>query len=451
MDRIFFYPEIETMNRHDLSQLQAERLRWQLERCYNGSSFYRQRFEAAGFDPLQLKGLDDIRRLPFLSKQDLHEAQRRSPPLGDFTVAPPDQWRELHPTTGAGGTPIYTIWSENDAKVIGQLAARMLFTCGVRPGDLIHNAFSYGLWVAGLTVHYAAHLLDCCIIPIGGDSLKRQIEFLVNFRPTVIISTPSQALYLAEKLRERGIDPRDIGLKTGMFGGEPWANADPIRIRLERALGVKAFDLYGIAEIKPVMATECPFRTGLHWAEDQHLIEVVNPDTLEPCRPGETGIVVITDLTREAMPVIRFWTNDYATLTQEPCPCGRTHARSPGGIQGRRDEMVIYRGSKFYPVQVEKVIRSYPELSHEYRIILERDEVTCLDRCLVLVEAVPGHAWDLEALQSRVQNHLEDEVRAEIEVRAVKYGSLERWVGVPRRVQDLRHGDSLKSSEEATG
>ncbi len=438
MSTDFWHPEAETLSRAALEKLQLGRLREELRRCYLHTDFYRQKFDAAGVRPDDLRSLADLGRLPFTRKQELREAQARWAPFGNFSAVPSGDWRELHPSTGTTGAPVYTVWSARDQELIRDFTARSLWTAGVRPGDVIHNAFRYGLWVAGLAVHYAAQELGCFIIPAGTDSMKVHLELLVNARPTVLFATPSFALALIDALRARGMKPDDLNLRLGLFGGEPGAASGSVRGRIEEGLGLTALDIFGLAEIAPTMAAECPFKLGLHWAEDHHLVEIVDPISCEPCAPGKLGVLVLTDLTRDAMPMIRYWTGDLAVLDTTPCPCGRAHARSPGGITGRLDDLVIYRGGKFYPVQVETVLRRYGELAAGFRIVLDRDPVSLLDQCTVLAEAA-GAGWRRELLARKLRAELLEELGVEVEVRLVEPGEIGDSGFKARRVDDRRY------------
>lgn len=434
----FYDPEIETMDRALLEELQLERLKWQLERCYEKSPFYQERFDQHGVHPSELCSLADLTKFPVVRKEELRAEQRRHPPFGRYVIAPQETWRELHPSSGTTGTPVNTIWSQRDVDNITHFTARTMWSFGVRPGDIIQNAFSYGLWVAGMSVHYGATELGCFVIPIGATMTERQISYLANVGSTVLLATPSYALYIAEKMRERGVAPNDIPLRIGCFGGEPGMEIEATRQKIEAGLGVDGYDYYGLAEIGPTFASECTAKAGLHWAEDHHIIEIIDPDTEEPCPPSEVGMLVITHLTREATPMIRYWTNDYARITYEPCACGRTHARSPGGILGRADDMIIYRGAKFYPVQVEKVVRGFAELGDEFRIELTADAETGVHHCKVIAEYMDEQAAG-EALTRRVEKALREEllVTPEVELRPV--GTLERTTFKAQRIVDKRN------------
>ncbi|MBI4506377.1 MAG: phenylacetate--CoA ligase [Chloroflexi bacterium] len=422
------------MSRDVLGALQLQRLQWQVARCYAEAPFYRERLDAAGVRPEDIKSLDDVRRIPVVTKQQLRDEQVAHPPFGRYTVAPASAWREVHPSTGTTGIPVNTIWSERDVEHIAEFTARTMWSFGVRPGDVVQNAFSYGLWVAGMAVHYAARRLGTLCIPIGAAETPRQIWFMEQAGSTVLLATPSYALHIAEQMRLKGVDPQRLALRRGCFGGEAGTEAPATRRKIEQGLGIDAYDYYGLAEIHPTFASECEAKAGIHWAEDHHLIEVVNPDTQQPCAEGEVGVLVITHLTREATPMLRYWTNDYARLTTARCACGRTHARSEGGILGRHDDLVIYRGAKFYPVQVEKVVRGFAELSDEFRVELGRAVGGgAADTCTVVVEATSA-AIDEAALRERLRQALRAELQVTPEVRFVPFGTLERTTFKAKRI-----------------
>jgi len=433
----FWDSKIETMNRDDLGKLQLRRLKWQLKRSYEHSAFYREKFKIAQIKLDQINTLDDIVRVPFVTKQELREEQAKYPSFGRYISAPKENWRELHPSTGTTGIPVNTIWSEADVENITDVTARTMWSFGTRSEDIVQNAFSYGLWVAGLSVHYAARRIGCLVIPIGASMTSRQIEYFMNPGATVLLATPSYALYIAERMRESGISPANIPLRIGCFGGEPGAGMEATRKRIERGLGIDTYDYYGLAEIGPTMASECTEKAGLHWSEDHHFIEIIDPKTMERCSPGEVGVVVITHLTREATPMVRYWTNDYVKLELDKCACGRTHARSPGGILGRADDLVIYRGAKFYPVQVEKVIRRSEKLGNEYRIELNQDPETGLDVCTIIMECL-DETVNIDELEAQLKKDLKEELLVTPELKVETYGQLERTEFKAKRIMDYR-------------
>ena len=276
-----YEPAIETISRDELENLQLKRLKWQIERCCEKSAFYKEKFDKAGIRPEDINSVSDITKLPVVTKQELREEQEKYPPYGRYAVSPPEDWREIHPTTGTTGAQVYNIWSEKDVENITHWTARTLWNFGVRPGDIIQNAFSYGLWVAGMSSHYAARELGCLVIPIGATPADRQIDYLIGTQATVLLATPSFALYLGEKLAERRISPESLALRIGCFGGEPGAAVASTRNKIESGLGIEAFDYYGLAEIGPTCASECPEKAGIHWAEDHILVELVNQQTME--------------------------------------------------------------------------------------------------------------------------------------------------------------------------
>lgn len=433
----YYHPEVETVSRKALRELQNERLRWQIRRCLSKSEFYREKFKKAGIKASHIKTVDDLVHVPVVTKQELREEQVKHPPFGHYAVAPAKDWRELHPSTGTTGVPVNTIWSEHDVENITEVTARTMWSFGVRPGDVIQNGFSYGLWVAGMSTHYAAKRLGGFVIPIGASMTGRQIEYMFNPGSTVLLCTPSFALHIAENLKERGISPKALKLRLGCFGGEGGAEIAATRKKIEEGLGIEAYDYYGLAEVGPTFASECTAKAGLHWAEDHHVVEVLNPDTLERCAEGEMGVLVITHLTREATPMIRYWTNDYAKFDSSKCQCGRTHGRSIGGILGRADDMVIYRGAKFYPIQVEKIVRSYKELGDEFVIELTRDEKVGTDICTVVCECL-NQQEDKDMILRRLQKDLKEELLVTPVLRLEKFGTLERTTFKAKRIIDKR-------------
>jgi len=429
----YLHPEVEMMSRDELHALQLDRLRWQVERCYGTSALYRAKLDSVGAKPGDIRGVEQLELLPVVTKEELREDQRTHPPFGTFAVADPSEFREVHPSTGTTGIPVNTIWSAGDIETITDVTARTMWQFGVRPGDVVQNAFAYGLWVAGMSCHYAAGRLGCLVVPTGtGIPTQRQIDFLHALGSTVLLATPSYGLHLAEGLRERGIDPAGLPLRLGCFGGEAGAENPATRAKLETGLGIDAFDYYGLAEVGPTFASECEAKAGVHFAEDYVIVECVGPETGRPVSSGELGVLVFTHLTRQATPVIRYWSNDYARLTTEPCACGRTHARAVSGIVGRHDDLVVFRGAKFYPSQVEKVVRSFPELSDEFQIEIRRAGGGMLvEACTVVAELVHTEPADLEG---RVVRALREELGVTPALRLDLFGTLERTTFKAKRI-----------------
>ena len=445
----YWHEGIEALPEAQLRTLQLERLRWQIARCYSGSDFYRERLDKAGLRPGDIRSLEDIQRLPVLTKDELRNEQAAHPPFGRFVVAPKAAWRELHPSTGTTGRPVNTIWSDDDVDTISQVTARTLWQFGARPGDVLQNAFAYGLWVAGMAAHYGARLIGALCVPVGAAvATQKQLEFMTTARSTVLLATPSYGMYMAESLRAGGIDPASLDLRLGCFGGEAGAEAHATRVKLERGLGIQAFDYYGLAEIGPTFASECEAKAGLHFAEDYVLVECIDPSTLRPVQDGDVGVLVLTHLTRQATPMLRYWTNDYARLDRSTCACGRTHVRTPGGILGRHDDLVIYKGAKFYPVQVEKVVRANPLLSDEFRIRIVRANSSQVTRCTVVAELMGGSDTDLAVAELR--RDLRTELGVTPDVDLVTFGSLDRTTFKAKRIEVVSETDTETTTGATT-
>lgn len=427
---------VETLSRDALHELQRERLLRQVARCYEASELYRAKFRQIAAEVGDIQDLDTLGRLPVVTKEELREDQAAHPPFGTFVVAESSAWRELHPSTGTTGVPVSTIWSEHDVATITDFTARTMFSFGVRSTDVVQNGFSYGLWVAGMSVHYATAKLGCLMIATGtGVTTDRQIDYFQQARPTVFFATPSYALHIAERLRERGIDPESLALRLGCFGGEPGAETPATRATIESGLGIDAFDYYGLAEVGPTFASECTAKSGIHFAEDHVLVECVDADTHAPVPEGELGVLVFTHLTREASPMLRYWSNDYARLTTERCPCGRTHARAVGGILGRHDDLLVFKGAKFYPVQVEKVVRANPALADEFRIEVRRERGgSMVEVCTVVAECTSSPMFGLEM---QLQRALREELGVTPAVRLEAYNTLERTTFKAKRIVEV--------------
>lgn len=421
----FWSGDVEALDPEQLAALQLERLRWQLERCYDRAELYRSKLASVGFAPSDLRSVADLAALPVVTKEELREDQAAHPPFGSFVVADPADWRELHPSSGTTGAAVNTIWAASDVDRITDMTARTMWQFGVRPGDVVQNAFAYGLWIAGMSTHYAAAKIGTLVIPLGtAVTTQKQIDYLLRARSTVLLSTPSYALHIAEELERQGIGCDRLALRVGCFGGEAGAENPSTRAYIESRLGIDAFDYYGLAEIGPTFASECTAKTGLHFAEDHVLVECLDPETRQPVPDGELGVLVFTHLTREATPMIRYWSNDYARLSHARCECGRTHVRAAGGILGRHDDLVVFKGAKFYPSQVEKVIRSFSELCPEFKIEVERErDGVGVRGCTVVAEWAGA---PVEGFANRLTRGLRDELGVTPRVRIEPQGTLER-------------------------
>lgn len=431
----YFEPHTETLDREQLRARQLRLLQVQLRRCTAASEFYRQRFGSAGVDVDAVRSFDDVRLLPLLTKADLRCEQAEHGTFGRYACALPSEWRAIHPSSGTTGTPVNTLWTAGDLAIIATTAARTLWTIGCRPGDVILNCFTYGLWVAGIAVHQGAQHLGACVIPAGSARVDHLVKLVEALRPTIFTGTPSLGLYLAQRLDAAGRSAR-CSLRIGAFGGEPGVAVPTTRRRVEAELGIRAHDYYGLSEIGPALAAECLAQAGLHWNEDHLLIEVLDPRTARPVEAGTPGILTITNLTRVGTPLIRFSTGDIAALDERRCECGRTLARSPGGVLGRADDLINFRGTKFYPAQVEKVLRAFAALGADYRIDLRHEQGR--DRCVISVEMRDSMCPRSDELAVEVSVRIRDEILVRPEVRLRGPGELRQETGKPVRAFDER-------------
>ena len=429
-----FDPHAETMAREALTALQTARLKHTLELAYANSSHYRRKFDAAGVGPGDLKSLSDIVRFPFTLKSDL----RDNYPFGGMFVVPREQLLRIHASSGTTGKPTVVGYTKGDLDTWADLMARCFASGGILPGDIIHNAYGYGLFTGGLGAHYGGERLGCTVVPASGGGTERQINLINDFRASVLCATPSYALNIAEVAQKMGCDLRHSSLKVGMFGAEPWSEA--MRHDLQDRLGLKAIDLYGLSEIMgPGVACECAAnQSGLHGWEDHFLFETIDPETLQPLPVGATGELVITTLTKEAQPMVRYRTRDITRLSNEPCNCGRTHVRIMR-VTGRSDDMLIIRGINVYPSQIEAVLVGFPGLAPYYQIVLSREGV--LDEMRVEVELTPGvMLTDAERTRKAedVVRHIKSLIGVTCQVAVKAEGEVPRSQGKAVRVRDER-------------
>jgi len=433
-ETFMFDPVAETMPRTALKGLQSEHLKHVLQQAYTCVPHYRNAFDKAGVKPSDFGSLTDIARFPFTLKSDL----RDNYPFGMFAT-PRDQIIRLHASSGTTGKPTVVGYSKGDLDRWSDLMARSLACAGVRPGDIVHNAYGYGLFTGGLGTHYGAERLRCTVIPVSGGGTERQVTLIQDLGAHVLCATPSYALNIAEVAESMGVDLRQSNLRVGAFGAEPWSEA--MRSSLEEKLGLRAVDIYGLSEILgPGVASECyAMQSGLHGWEDHFLLEVVDPETLQPVRMGEVGELVITTLTKEAMPIIRYRTRDITRLSDEPCACGRTHARIMR-VAGRTDDMLIIRGVNVYPTQVEAVLVGLPGLAPHYQIVLTREG--SLDSMTVEVELAPdtalSDAVDRARKAAEVGHHIKSRIGVTCTVAVKEPGQVPRSQGKAVRVRDLR-------------
>jgi phenylacetate-CoA ligase len=444
---MIFQPELETLSRERLEKLQDERLRFVVGYVYERVPFYRQRLDEAGVDPKAFGGLKDLPKLPFTRKDHLRENY----PFGLFAV-PREEVARIHASSGTTGKPTVVGYTKKDLQVFAEVVARSLAAAGARPGMMLHNAYGYGLFTGGLGLHGGAEALGMTVVPVSGGMTERQVMLIQDFRPEVISCTPSYAQTLAEEFRKRGVSPEALSLEYAVLGAEPWTEA--IRKQVDEGLGVRSTNIYGLSEIiGPGVANECvEERQGSHIWEDHFLPEVVDPDTGEPLPEGKVGVLVLTNLTKEAMPLLRYWTGDLTFLTYEPCACGRTHVRM-GPILGRTDDMLIIRGVNVYPTQVEAVLLGIPEVVPYYQIVVRREGT--LDEAELKVEVSEDFFREigekalsdevieadhrLHALRDKVAHKIKDTIGVSMRVTLLAPGQAPRSEGGKlRRVLDLR-------------
>ncbi|MEW6386439.1 MAG: phenylacetate--CoA ligase [Thermodesulfobacteriota bacterium] len=424
----------ETLPREELENLQLNRLKAVVERVYHLVPFYRRRMDEAGVKPGDLRTLKDLELLPFTTKQDL----RDNYPFGMFSV-PMDQVVRIHASSGTTGKPTPVAYTHRDLNTWSEVMARTLAAGGVHRGDIVHVAYGYGLFTGGLGFHYGVERLGAAVIPVSGGQTRRQIMLLQDFAPTVLCCTPSFALYLAEVGREMGMNFAETGLRVGFFGAEPWSEA--MRQEIEGRLHLDALDIYGLSEIiGPGVAIECvEAKQGLHLFEDHFLAEIIDPVTLSPQPPGETGELVITTITKEAMPLLRYRTRDITSLNYTPCRCGRTLARMHR-VMGRDDDMLIIRGVNVFPSQVEAVLMEVPGVAPHYQLIVDREGP--LDTLEVQVEVdekvFSDEVKELQTLGQLIERQIRDYLTVSVKVRLVEPRSIPRSEGKAQRVIDKR-------------
>jgi len=428
-----FQPELESMPRESLEALQLARLRTTMARVYVNVPLYRRKFDEAGFRPEQLASLDDLARVPFTVKDDLRSAY----PYGMFAVPLRDIVR-VHSSSGTTGQISVVGYTRGDIERWGDMMARTLACAGATADDVVQVAYGYGLFTGGLGVHYGSERLGALTIPVSGGNTGRQVQILKDFGVTVLACTPSYALRIAETAEEMGLDFKSLPLRVGVFGAEPWSEA--MRDQIEKTMGIRAIDIYGLSEVMgPGVASECLHGGGLHVFEDHFLIEIVDPDTLEPVPDGQTGEVVFSTLTKEGIPLVRYRTRDISRIVPGECACGRTF-RKMERVTGRTDDMLIIRGVNVYPSQIEQVLMGIPGVAPHYQVILAKRG--SLDSVEVHVEVSPDVEFDeireLEGLQRKVSGAIAAALAVGVAVKLVEPRSIQRSEGKAKRVVDLR-------------
>jgi phenylacetate-CoA ligase len=425
--------QVERMPRVEREGLQLQLLKGLVARLSERVPLYRERLRSAGVRAADIRSLADLPRLPFTVKDDF----RQTYPYGLLAVPMEDVIR-VHASSGTTGRPTVVAYSRGDVDTWSEVMGRTLMAGGVGRGDVVHNAYGYGLFTGGLGFHYGAERVGAAVVPISGGFTDRQMMALRDLGATVLCCTPSYALHLAEAAEEAGLTAKGLKLRVGFFGAEPWTEA--MRGALETRLNIMALNIYGLSEvIGPGVSVECPERQGMHVAEDHFLPEIVDPATLEPVPPGTVGELVFTTLTKEALPVLRYRTRDLTSMTTEPCRCGRTLARI-GRIMGRTDDMLIIRGVNVYPSQIEHALLQVADVEPHYLLVVRRD--SALDTLEVRVEAraaVAEAGTDaMRALEAVVRRKIYEVIGITADVSVVPPKTVERSAGKAQRVLDLR-------------
>ena len=430
--------EFETLPREAIESLQLKRLQQTVSRVYATVPFYKNALDKLGIKPADIKKLADLQRLPFTLKQDM----RDNYPYGLFAV-PLEQIVRIHASSGTTGKPTVVGYTRRDIETWTELMARSFVAAGAHKGDVIHNAYGYGLFTGGLGAHYGAERVGASVIPMSGGNTKKQLMIMQDFGSTVLTCTPSYSLFLAEVAAEEGIDIRNLSLKVGIFGAEPWS--EKMRLEIEAKLNIKAIDIYGLSEILgPGVGIECvEAQHGLHIWEDHFIPEIINPETGEVLPEGEKGELVITTITKEGIPLIRYRTRDITRLSKEPCICGRTHSRIER-LSGRSDDMLIIRGVNVFPSQIESVLFNIKEVEPHYQLIVDRDGT--LDTLEVQVEvneqSFSDEIKELQGLSQRIRKEIKDLLGVTCNVRLVEPKTIARSEGKAVRVIDNRQKES---------
>jgi len=429
---MYLHETLETLSRDGIEKLQMERLGKTLNHCLN-SPFYRKRFAEHQLRPEDIKTLDDLRKIPFTTKNDLRENY----PFG-MAAVPLEETVRLHSSSGTTGNPTVVLHTQRDLDQWAEAVARCLYMVGLRKSDVFQNSSGYGMFTGGLGFQYGAERLGMLTVPAAAGNTLRQIKFITDFGTTALHAIPSYASRLYEVMLQQGIDPRDTKLRTLLIGAEPHSEAQ--RKRIEEMLGVKAYNSFGMSEMcGPGVAFECPEQNGLHIWEDYYIVEIIDPDTLEPVAEGETGEMVLTTINREAMPLLRYRTRDLTRILSGKCPCGRNHIRLDR-MKGRSDDMIILKGVNIFPIQVETILMKFKELSSSYLIVL--DTVNNNDEMSVEVELEELFTDDyakLQGLTKEITRQLKDELLVTPKVKLVKKDSLPKSEGKAVRVKDLRN------------
>ncbi len=426
--------EAECMSREDIKELQLKLLQSTVKKAYENIPYYNKKYSDLGVHPEDIQYLEDIDKLPFTTKDDLRESY----PFGMFSV-PPKEIIEVHSSSGTTGKPVVSGYTKKDVDNWGEIMARGLTMMGLDDEDIIQNTHGYGLFTGGFGVHYGAHKIGSIIIPISTGQSRRQIEIMTDFGTTAMIFTPSYGLYLAEIAKEEGIDPKKIGLKAIGFGAEMWT--EEMRKKIEESFNAPAYNIYGLTELMgPGVAIECDKQQGLHVSEDYFLPEIIDPNTQKKLNEGKKGELVLTNLNREGMPLIRFRTKDITSLNYDKCECGRTFLRMEK-ITGRSDDMIKVKGVAIFPSQIEKALLKANDIEPHYQIIVTRPNL--MDEIEVKVEASESLFFDevkeMINIKNKIGDYIENEIGLRVKVTLVEPKSIPRSEGKAVRVIDKRN------------
>ncbi len=426
-------PFYECMDPEQRRELQVRRLRETVARLKANVPWYRERFEEKGLEPEDIQSIEDLRHLPFTTKEDLRDTY----PFGLFAI-PPEECVRIHASSGTTGKPVIAGYAKEDIDIWAETIARTIACGGGSSHDVLHNAYGYGLFTGGLGLHYGGERMGCLVVPVSGGNTERQLMLMEDLGSSILCCTPSYALTIVDQAEELGFDLSRIDLKAGLFGAEPWSEG--ARESIEERLGLSAHDIYGLTEIiGPGVAAECEAKGGLHVFDDHFIPEIIDPDTGEPLPPGEKGELVFTCISKRAFPILRFRTRDISKLDYETCACGRTQPRMER-ITGRTDDMLIIRGVNVFPSQIEEVLLKIEEVEPHYQLVLTREGR--LDNLEVQVEVSPSMFSDevrkLEAIEDKIEDRLQSALGIRVDVKLVEPKTIERFAGKAKRVIDKR-------------
>ncbi|HOV41068.1 MAG TPA: phenylacetate--CoA ligase [Oscillospiraceae bacterium] len=429
---MFFQKEIETMPRQKIEEIQLERLKWLVKYCFDNVPFYNKRLSEAGVAPEKIKSLSDIKYIPYTTKDDIRDTY----PFGLFGQ-PMKKIVRIHASSGTTGKPTVVGYTKNDLENWSDCVARLCAAAGATDEDIVQIAFGYGLFTGALGLHYGLEKIGATVVPTSSGNTEKQIMLMQDFKTTALVSTPSYAQYIGEMAREMGVI-QNMNLRLGLFGSE--GCTEEMRGQIEKTLGLFATDNYGMSELMgPGVSGECEFRCGMHIAEDHFLAEVIDSKTGEVLPKGEQGELVITTLTKEGIPMLRYRTKDITQINYEPCACGRTHARM-AKIKGRSDDMLKIRGVNVFPSQIESVLMGFDQIAPHYQLVVTRENFS--DALEVKVELADSslleNYGELENLQKKIHHNLKTVLGIDTKVSLVEHKSLERFQGKAKRIVDLR-------------